>query len=487
MNKRNKRIYFNAFHMNCVVHQSPGLWVRDDDKMDRYTDLDTWVKLARLLERGKFDALFLADVIGVYDVYRDNREAALTQAAQVPVNDPMVLIPAMAYATEHLGFAFTSSVLQCHPFAFARTISTLDHLTKGRIAWNIVTSYLESAGRSFGQPGLPEHDERYDIGDEYLAVCYKLWEASWQDDAVVKDRQRGIYADPSKVHDVRHNGKYFRVHGCHLAEPSPQRTPVLYQAGASPRGRRFAAEHAEGVFISAPSPQAVGAYIRDTRAAAAKRGRQPEDIVFSTYLKVITGGTEAEARRKYEDFFEQVSYEGALALLSGWSGIDFGRYDPDQELEYVETNAVRTLMQMFAKTDTTRRRWTMRDLAKYVGIGGGGPVLVGAPEQIADALQDWIAVGVDGFNLAYAITPGTFEDFVDGVVPVLQQRGMMQRAYQDGTFREKLFGQGRARLAAPHPAALARRALDEGRVSAPEERQGTDTGQAGAAGHPARL
>ena len=123
-------------------------------------------------------------------------------------------------------------------------------------------------------------------------MCYKLWEASWQDDAVVKDRQRGIYADPRKVHDVDHDGKYFRVHGCHLAEPSPQRTPVLYQAGASPRGRRFAAEHAEGVFISAPSPQAVGAYIRDTRAAAAKRGRQPEDIVFSTYLKVITGGTE---------------------------------------------------------------------------------------------------------------------------------------------------------------------------------------------------
>lgn len=473
-----KRIYFNAFHMNCVVHQSPGLWVRADDKMDRYTDLDTWVELAKLLERGKFDALFLADVIGVYDVYRDNREAALTQAAQIPVNDPMVLIPAMAYVTEHLGFAFTSSVLQCHPFAFARTISTLDHLTKGRIAWNIVTSYLESAGRSFGQPGLPEHDERYDIADEYLAVCYKLWEASWQDDAVVKDRRRGIYADPLKVHDVDHTGKYFRVHGCHLAEPSPQRTPVLYQAGASPRGRQFAAQHAEGVFISAPNPQAVGAYIRATRGAAAKRGRKPEDLIFSTYIKAITGGTEAEARRKYDDFFEQVSYEGALALLSGWSGIDFGRYDPDRELEYVETNAVRTLMQMFVKTDA-RRRWTLRDLAKYVGIGGGGPVLVGTPEQLADALQDWIDVGVDGFNLAYAITPGTFEDFVDGVVPVLQQRGMMQHEYQDGTFREKLFGQGRARLTDPHPAAEARRAraaADKIRVSdAPGESEAAGT------------
>jgi alkanesulfonate monooxygenase SsuD/methylene tetrahydromethanopterin reductase-like flavin-dependent oxidoreductase (luciferase family) len=163
-----KRIYFNAFHMNCVVHQSPGLWVRPDDKMQEYTKLANWVELAKLLEKGKLDALFLADVVGVYDVYRGNRHAAVTQAAQIPVNDPVALIPAMAYATEHLGFAFTSSVLQNHPFAFARTISTLDHLTNGRIAWNIVTSYLESTGRNFGRIGLPEHDERYAIADEYL-------------------------------------------------------------------------------------------------------------------------------------------------------------------------------------------------------------------------------------------------------------------------------------------------------------------------------
>lgn len=169
-----KRIYFTAFHMNCVVHQSPGLWVRPDDQMHQYTNLTTWVELAKLLERGKFDGLFLADVLGVYDVYRGNREAAVAQATQVPVNDPAVLIPAMAYATEHLGFAFTSSVLQSHPFPFARTISTLDHLTKGRIAWNIVTSYLESVARNLGQAGLPQHDERYDIADEYLAICYKL-------------------------------------------------------------------------------------------------------------------------------------------------------------------------------------------------------------------------------------------------------------------------------------------------------------------------
>jgi FMN-dependent oxidoreductase (nitrilotriacetate monooxygenase family) len=450
-----KRIYFNAFHMNCVVHQSPGLWVRPDDKMQEYTKLANWVELAKLLEKGKLDALFLADVVGVYDVYRGDRQAAVTQAAQIPVNDPVVLIPAMAYATEHLGFAFTSSVLQNHPFAFARTISTLDHLTNGRIAWNIVTSYLESTGRNFGRIGLPEHDERYAIADEYLEICYKLWEGSWEDDAVVKDIKRGIYADPAKIWNVKHAGKYFAVDGCHLAEPSPQRTPVLYQAGASSRGRQFAANHAECVFVLGPNRHVVGKYIQDTRERAERLGRNSEDLLFFAYIKVITGGTEAEAQRKYDEFFEQINYDGGLALLSGWTGIDFGQFEPDQPLEYIETNAIRTLVHGFTEADPTRK-WTLRDLAKYVGIGGAGPVLVGTPEQIADTFEEWVEAGVDGFNLAYAITPGTFADFVDGVVPVLQKRGLMQKEYQEGTLREKLYGKGRARLRNDHPAATYR-------------------------------
>jgi len=447
-----KRIYFNAFHMNCVVHQSPGLWVHPEAEMHRYTELGPWVDLAKLLERGKFDALFLADVIGVYDVFRGNRDTAVTQAAQIPVNDPVLLIPAMAHATEHLGFAFTSSVLGSHPFSFARQISTLDHLTKGRIAWNIVASYLESAGRNFGRSGLLEHDDRYDFADEYLDVCYKLWESSWEDGAVVKDRQRGIYADPAKVHDVVHHGKFFDVHGCHLCEPSPQRTPVLYQAGASPRGRQFAARHAECVFLTGPNPQVVAPYIQDTRERAKLQGRDPADLLFLMYLKVITAGTETAARRKYDEFFECVNYEGALALLSGWTGVDFSEYGPDQPLEYIETNAARTILHGFTAADPGRK-WTMRDVAKYVGIGGGGPVLVGTPEQIADSFQDWTRVGVDGFNIAYAITPGTFKDFVEGVVPVLQRRGLMQEHYEEGTLREKLFGKGQARVLGRHPAA----------------------------------
>lgn len=449
------RIYFNAFHMNCVVHQSPGLWVRPEDRMENYTDLATWVELAKLLERGKFDALFLADVVGVYDVFRGDRTAALTQAAQIPVNDPMLLVPAMATATQHLGFAFTSSILQYHPFTFARLISTLDHLTNGRVAWNIVTSYLESAGRSLGQEGLPQHDERYAMADEYCEACYKLWEASWADDAVVKDTQRGIYADPDKVRDIHHQGRYYTVHGCHLSEPSPQRTPVLYQAGSSPRGQEFAARHAECVFIAAPNPDVARTYIEVTRHKAARHGRNPDDILFFAYLKVITGGTHAEAQRKYDDYFEQISYDGALALFSGWAGYDFAQIDPDQPLEYVETNAIRSLWNSFTRADP-RRKWTMRDLAKYIGIGGGGPVVVGAPEQVVDEFQKWTAAGVDGFNLAYAVTPGTFIDFVDGVVPVLQRRGLMQTDYQEGTLREKLYGRGRAKLEAPHPAAGSR-------------------------------
>lgn len=451
-----KRIYFNAFHMNCVVHQSPGLWVLPEDKMENYTDLNTWIELARLLERGKFDALFLADVVGVYDVFRGNREAALTQAAQTPVNDPMLLVPAMAAATEHLGFAFTSSILQYPPFTFARLISTLDHLTQGRVAWNIVTSYLESAGRSYGRSGLPEHDERYDMADEYCEVCYKLWESSWEDGAVVKDKQRGIYADPSKVWNVVHAGKYYKMDGCHLSEPSPQRTPVLYQAGSSSRGQAFAARHAECVFIASPTPEIARQIIQATRKQAEQNGRNPEDILFFAYLKTVAGSTEAEVKQKYDDYLEHTSYDGSMALWCGWAGYDFGELDPDEPLEYVETNAIRTLWNNFSRADP-ERKWRVRDLAKYVGLGGGGPVVAGTPEQIADEFQEWTEAGVDGFNIAYAVTPGTFEEFVDGVVPVLQKRGMMQTEYQDGTLREKLYGAGHARLSSPHPAVQYRR------------------------------
>lgn len=450
-----KRMMFNAFMMNCVVHQSPGLWARADDRSADYTDLDQWMNIAKLLEKGCFDAVFLADVVGTYDVYRGSRDASAMAATQFPVDDPMLLIPAMAAATKHLGFGFTSSIIQYHPFMFARLITTLDHLTKGRIAWNIVTSYLESTGRSFGLGGIPEHDERYEMADEYCKLVYRLWENSWANDAVVKDRARRIYSDPAKIRDVNHDGKYYKLHGCHLSEPSVQRTPLLFQAGASPRGTAFGAEHAECVFCVNSKPVGAGKYMADIRAAMRARGRDPQDVLGFAYMKVITGGTEAEARAKYAEFCEQVDYEGALSLLGGWTGVDFSSFAPDQQIELTKTNAVHSILSAFAP-DNPHGKWTMRALAQRIGIGGAGPVLVGAPEQIADRLEEWIEAGVDGFNLSYSTLPGSFEDFIGGVVPVLQRRGRMQRDYQPGSIREKLFPGRGPRLYAPHPAALCR-------------------------------
>ena len=451
-----KRMLFNAFHMNCVVHQSPGLWVREDDHMVDYNRLESWIEFAKLVERGKFDAIFLADVVGTYDVYGGSRDAAVRGAAQFPVNDPMLLIPAMAAATEHLGFGFTSSVLQAHPYTFARQISTLDHLTRGRIAWNIVTSYLESTGRAYGYGGLPDHDVRYEMADEFCHLCYQLWEDSWADDAVVLDRERGVYADPAKIRDVVHQGDYFKFEGCHLSEPSPQRTPVLFQAGASPRGAAFAGTHGECVFVIGANGQIAGNYVKSVREQMVKRGRKPEDVLGFAYMKVITGGSEEEALRLRDEYLEQIDYDGAMALMGGWAGVDLCALDPDQPVEYIATNAVRTMLHSFTQADPSRE-WTVRDIVQYIGLGGAGPVLVGAPEQIADRLEEWIDAGVDGFNLSYATLPGSFEDFIHGVVPVLQKRGRMQSEYAEGTLREKLFPGRGPRIAAPHPAATCRR------------------------------
>lgn len=270
-----REIRFNAFDMNCVGHQSPGLWAHPRDRSWRYKDLEYWTDLAQILEQGVFDGIFIADVIGYYDVYRNSNRDALLHAAQIPVNDPLQVVPAMAYVTEHLGFGITASISFEHPYTFARRLSTADHLTDGRVGWNIVTSYLESGAKNIGQGGLKRHDDRYDVAEEYLEVLYKLLEGSWEDGAVVRDREKRIFTHPEKVHEIGHKGRYFDVPGYHLSEPSPQRTPVLYQAGASNAGRRFASAHVECVFVAAPTKTILKAYVKDIRARAAAAGRDP--------------------------------------------------------------------------------------------------------------------------------------------------------------------------------------------------------------------
>jgi FMN-dependent oxidoreductase (nitrilotriacetate monooxygenase family) len=227
-----RQIRFNAFDMNCVAHQSPGLWTHPRDRSWQYKDVEYWTELAATLERGIFDGIFIADVIGYYDVYKGSNYHAIQQAAQIPVNDPLQLAVPISMATKHLGIGITASTSFEHPYTFARRLSTADHLTKGRVGWNIVTSYLESGAKNIGQGGLRRHDNRYEVAEEYVEVLYKLFEGSWEEGAIVRDRARGIFAHPEKVHEIGHKGTYFDVPGYHLCEPSPQRTPVLYQAGA---------------------------------------------------------------------------------------------------------------------------------------------------------------------------------------------------------------------------------------------------------------
>ncbi|MET3135088.1 FMN-dependent oxidoreductase (nitrilotriacetate monooxygenase family) [Oxalobacteraceae bacterium GrIS 1.11] len=442
-----KTIRFNAFQMNTVGHQSPGLWTHPRDTSHHYTEPEHWTELARLLEAGRFDAIFLADVLGVYDVYQGSADAALRHAVQVPLNDPLALVPLMAQVTTHLGFGVTCALTYEHPYTFARRLSTLDHLTRGRIGWNIVTGYLDSAARNLGLERQLGHDQRYDLAEEYLEVVYKLWEKSWDEDAVVNDKARGVYADPARVHPIGHAGRYYQVPGIHLCEPSPQRTPLLYQAGSSARGTAFAARHAECVFVSGPSKAVVKRQSDELRAAARAAGRD-ELLVYAQAL-IVTGATAAEAHAKYEEYRRHVDIEAALVLLSGWTGVDFGAIALDATIAYIDSEAGRSALASFSQADPSRA-WSVREAAEFIAIGGRGPVLVGDAAQVADQLEAWVDdTGIDGFNLAFAVAHESMRDVVEFIVPELQRRGRYRREYGEGALRQQLFGRG-ARLPASH-------------------------------------
>jgi FMN-dependent oxidoreductase (nitrilotriacetate monooxygenase family) len=317
-------IHFNAFEMNCVAHQSPGLWAHPRDRSWQYKDLDYWTDLAKILEKGIFDGIFIADVVGYYDVYKGNNHHAIREAAQIPVNDPLQLAAPIALATEHLGIGITASTSFEHPYTFARRLSTADHHTKGRVGWNIVTSYLESGAANISQGGLRKHENRYEVAEEYMEVLYKLWEGSWEEGAVVRDREKRIFAHPEKVHEIGHKGRFFEVPGYHLTEPSPQRTPLLYQAGASGPGKTFAAKHAECIFVAAPTKATLKAYVSEIRQRIAANGRDPRKVLIYNLVTVITDETDAKAQAKFRDYQNYASYDGALVFMSGWSGVDFG-------------------------------------------------------------------------------------------------------------------------------------------------------------------
>ena len=448
-----------AFDFTGPAHLSAGVWKHPADRGSQYKSLKYWVDYARMLEEACFDGIFFADNVGYHDVYRGNVDAALKDAAQIPANDPSYVIPAMAAVTAHLGFGVTSTTAYDHPYSLARKFATLDHLTDGRIGWNVVTSYADSAARNLGTGVQRAHDDRYEVAGEFIDVALKLWEASWEEQSVVADPASSTYVDPQRVHPIEHSGQHFTVPGIFLCEPSPQRTPVIFQAGGSSKGIALAAATAEAVFMNATSKSGLKQQVDRLRKQAEEAGRNPAHIAVLQMITVISGATDAEAQKKYEEYRKLVSYEGAMARYSGWSGLYMSTFDPDVPLRHVKTNACQTMVDIFSKMDPDKE-WTPRDIAEYIGIGGTSPVIVGGPETVADELNSWIEeTGVDGFNVSHAVKYQDIKDFTVFVVPELQRRGLMRTGYDGATLRENLFGAGRTRLADDHPGAVYRDAL----------------------------
>jgi long-chain alkane monooxygenase len=458
-----RRLIYNAFTHVTPNHHSHGYWRHPDGQgqLD-YKRLQPWLDLARTVERGRFDTVFLADVVGVYDKFRGNGDTSIRTAMQFPSLDPASLVSALGAVTEHLGFAVTSSVIQDHPFDFARKMSTLDHLTDGRVAWNIVTSYLDNAARNFGHAALEEHDERYRWAEEYVEVVYKLWEASWEDDALITDAARGVFAEPSKVHKIHHRGARYSVEGPHLSEPSQQRTPLLFQAGGSEAGRQFAARHAEATFIAARTPESAAQHVADLRARTRALGRRDDELKIIVPLAPVIGSTEAEAHARRRELKEWLSVDALQSFYSGGLGVDLAHIDPARPLsELLLTNHVRGNVRAFIEA-APDRTVTFADLLKETVSAR----FAGTPEQIADEVQRYADAGVDGFNVVPVTTLGWWTEFVDHVVPVLQKRGLMQTEYAPGSLRNKISGRG-SLLPDHHPA---RRLRDEVRRVATEER-----------------
>ncbi|KAF2146962.1 uncharacterized protein K452DRAFT_242211, partial [Aplosporella prunicola CBS 121167] len=442
--------------MSTIGHLSTGQWKDPKDKSATKRKLQYWIDLAKLLDRGGINALFLADTYGGYDTYQGSLDECIRRAAQWPVTDPTIPISAMAAVTKNLNFAITSSTSFEPPFLLAKRFSTLDHLTGGRFGWNIVTSWKKAAFKAIGLDTPIEHDERYKQADEYLSVLYKLWEGSWSPTATLADAANDAYFDPDQIRHINHQGKYFNLSTRHIVDPSPQRTPFLFQAGTSAAGSSFAAKHAEAVFVTSHSPSILRPQIAKIRNLAAEHGRDPASIKFFATFTPIIGRTDEEAQQKYEEAKKHASTIGGLVLFSGWTGIDVSRLPLDKVItteDSLEAHKVTSRLEDLKSTHKDALKWTPRDVAEKAAIGGLGTVAVGSPKTVADELERWIEeADLDGFNIGYVTTPGTFEDVVDLLVPELRARGIYPELKEDGlTARERVYGKGQAGLRDDHP------------------------------------
>ncbi|KAF9891131.1 hypothetical protein FE257_005067 [Aspergillus nanangensis] len=364
----------------------------------------------------------------------------------------------MASVTSSLAFGITASTTyETSPYALARKFSTLDHLTRGRVGWNVVTSFLDSAAKAYGFDEQIPHDERYARADEYMQLTYKLWEGTWTDGAVVKDPVSGVYSDPSQVRAIEHDGKYFRSTAASQLPASRQRTPLLFQAGASPAGKQFAAKHSEVMFLPGLEPEKTRAIVEDMRNQLTAQGRAPDSIKFIAGILVIVDETDEKAQAKYEEYIAQSDLDGVATLFGGWTNNDLSKFTDDEDFAFAAVGGIQSMISSWSRTvpNSNGLKWTKRRVLQELALGGAHPRAIGSASTVADILERWVDVaGVDGFNFSYAVSPGTFEDMIEYLFPELRRRGLIWEDYEvaGGSARENYFQDGEGpRLRADHP------------------------------------
>jgi FMN-dependent oxidoreductase (nitrilotriacetate monooxygenase family) len=431
MGSARRRLHLNAFLMSSGHHEAA--WRLPQSDPFANFDLDHWVSLAQTAERGRFDSLFLADGPALHGHARYRPAGAL---------EPTVLLTALAVANSRVGLIATASTTYTEPFNLARQFGSIDHISNGRAAWNIVTSWLATAADNYGGTGQVSHADRYARGEEFMAVVKDLWD-SWAADAVVDDRASGVYAHRDRIRPIKHRGDFYQVAGPLNLPRCPQGRPVLVQAGSSDTGRRFAARHADAVFTAHMAKATAQEFYADLKALAAEEGRMPEHVLILPGLSPMIAGTEAEALRLGREVNELTDPEVGRKRLSGrFGGHDFSHLPLDRPLvpedfpDPGSVEAARSRTEVIINL-VRRDKPTLRQLLSYLAGARGHYVTAGTPEQIADLIEDWFTEGAaDGFNIMPPLLPVQLDAFSAEVIPILQRRGLFRTAYEGSTLRE---------------------------------------------------
>lgn len=432
-----RRMHLVAYLLAGPTAHHHGAWRHPEADLAVFTP--QWHEhIARVLEAGKFDSLFFADILGLYDLYGGSFAAILRCGGQMGLLDPMPLLAIMSRVTSHIGLGATLSSTFFPPYHLARTLGTLDLLSGGRVAWNVVASHGHLEAQNFGAEQLPPRESRYDYADEVVEAVCQLWE-SWDADALVLDKHHGRYADPDKVHYVNYQGRWIRTRGPLTVPRSPQGRPVIMQAGSSPRGRDFAARWGELVFTLQHSKADMQAFYRDVKARVVAKGRRPEECAILPSVDPIIGETDAIARERQAYVNELVQTEAGMAQMSGHIGVDLSRFPPDQPLADMQLEAGSRGSLDVVLQGTQAQGLTLGEAARRFATSELCPQIVGSPANVADQLQELFeAEACDGFILTPTLMPGMYEQFCRAVVPELQRRGLFRSEYSGTTLRGHL-------------------------------------------------